>query len=163
MSDAEQAANRYVNGSKALWADIVAVAWVTKPEHLDRAAKVLSESAGVGKEALKRKMLAIHYKMKCDSPAVTVETITAAGQKAVMAGYVKGKRSERTEGLATLKWRVAPDLADEVKKEVWRIAQVLKLKTSDDFWSWLHSQMVTWDVLELRHSAGMVTRDDQTK
>lgn len=152
MTDAEQAANRYVNGSKALWADIVAVAWVTKPENLDRAAKVLSESAGVGKEALKRKMLAVHYAMRIDSSQM--ETVVSAGQKAILALYVKGKRSERTEGLATLKWRVAPDLAEAVHKEVWRIAKVLKLKTSDDFWSWLHSQMVTWTTEEILHSAG---------
>ena len=160
MTDAEQAANRYVNGSKAQWSDVVLLAAATKAENLDRAAKVLSEAAGVGKEGLKRKMLAIHYAIHAgNSPDACI----ALGQKAIIAQYVKGKRSERTEGLATLKWRVSPDLAEAVHREVWRIAQVLKLKTSDDFWSWLHSQMVTWNELELRHSAGMVTRDDETK
>ena len=150
-ADVSEIANRFVGGAKEQWAHLCRLAFSVKPLGIDRAAKVLSESAHVGAPTLKRKLLAIQYARQ---QGATLDQVILLGQTSVMGGYVNGKKSERTDEQVVLQWKVEPKLRDAVKKEVLRIAKALGFKTSDEFWLWMHAQMVQWTYEELKHSAG---------
>jgi len=151
MTELEQIGAGFVSNSRSQWAALVGLARKVSPAGRDDLARTLATAAGVGKSTLARKLRAIHEAMKA---GLNDDKLIEMGQSAVMAKFVKDKRAERTEDQVVLKWMIASDLRRAVQEEVWRVAQVLGLKTSDEFWSFLHSVMVAWTKEEILHLAG---------
>lgn len=151
MTELERIGEGFVTNSRSQWAALVGLARKVSPAGRDDLARTLATAAGVGKSTLRRKIEAIHEGMKA---GLTDDKLIEMGQSAVMGKFVKDKKAERTEDLVVLKWMVASDLKRAVQEEVWRIAQILGLKTSDEFWSFFHAVMVGWTKEEIEHLAG---------
>jgi len=151
VTELEQIGAGFVSNSRSQWSNLVHLARKVSPAGRDDLARTLATAAGVGKSTLARKLRAIHEAMKA---GLNDDKLIEMGQSAVMAKFVKDKRAERSDEQVVLKWLVAPDLKLVVQEEVWRIAQVLGLKTSDEFWEWMHSVMVGWSEAEILHFAG---------
>jgi hypothetical protein len=144
-------ATGYVAGANSQWGFLVDLACSLSPDRLDRAAQVLAKRTNVSKDSLKRKMEAIH---RAQAKGIEAEALKAIGQEKILSDYVKAKKSERVEGLATLSYRMAPDLKEAVQKQLVRVARVLKLTTSDQVFEFLNSVMQEWTPEEIRHAAG---------
>ena len=151
MTELEQIGAGFVSNSRSQWAHLVRLARTVSPAGRDDLARTLAHAAGVGKTTLARKLRAIHEAMKA---GLNDDKLIEMGQSAVMAKFVKDKRAERSEDQVVMKWMVASDLKYAVQEEVWRIAQILGLKTSDELWTFLHSVLVGWSTEEIKHLAG---------
>ena len=150
-TELESAATGFVNGSRSQWAELVRIARATLPRNLAQAAKVLAKQAGVGRKGVEVSLKAINRAM---AEGLADAQLIEMGREKVIGRYVQGKRSERVDGLVCLTWKIAPELRDDVQREVWRIAQVLGMRTSDQFWEFMLSQMSQWTTDEIRHAAG---------
>jgi hypothetical protein len=151
MSDLENAAAGFVNGSLSQWRDLVRMARNTLPQKVPQFASAIARGAGIGSQGVERSFRAIHY---ASSQGLDDAGIVLIGREATIRRYVAGKAAARTDKQVPMTWKVAPNLRDEVKAEVERIKGVLKLGTSDQFWEWWLSQVAPCTEDELRHSAG---------
>lgn len=151
MTELETIGAGFVTSSRSQWTTLVKLARKVSAAGRDNLASTLATAAGVGRSTLRRKLEAIHMAMKT---GLSDERLIEMGQKKVMADFVNGKRAARDDEQVILKWMVAPGLKYAVQEEVWRIAQILGLKTSDEWWSFFHSVMVSWTKEEILHLAG---------
>jgi hypothetical protein len=156
VTEIESAAIGFVNGSRSQWAELVRIARNTLPRNLSQTAKVIAKQAGIGRKGVETRLKAINRAM---AEGLGDAQLIEMGQEKVVGRYVQGKASERVDEQVPMTWKVEPRLREDVKAEVWRIAQVLGLRTSDQFWEFMLSQMTTWTKEEILHAAGALIDD----
>ena len=144
-------AQAFVNGKKSEWANLVPIAIALRPKQVDRAAERLAKLAGIGKSTVKRKIEAIRFK---NEQGWNEQAITAAGQAPTLASYVDGKTKARTLPLVSFPHRLTKPVRDDLQEQVLRIAKVLHLKTYDEVFCFIVSQIACATDEELLHAAG---------
>lgn len=153
----EALSNGYAAKAKEQWTELVHLATTISDRQVDNVAQTLSRATGTGKPGLKKKLEAIRWAYaKCKD----TEPIIRAGQEVVLSKYIKSKRAERVEGRAVIKWEIAPELRELVREQVLRVGRIAKLRTSDDFWNFMHAQMQGWDEEFIKHEAGLIHASD---
>jgi len=112
------------------------------------------DSSGAERTSLKRKIAAITW---CNAHAgMPFEEIVQFGQNKTLSHYAAAKKNGHNEKRRHLRWLVSKGLADAVERDVVaRIARVLEIETSEEFWLFLHSVFLDTTDAQLRHAAGM--------
>jgi hypothetical protein len=151
MTDPSQAAKQFISSKQGEWAALVTVAWVTKPNLADRAAKVLAEAANVGSKTLKRKIAAIHHARE---QGLSLEEITSRGQKKILEQFVKEKVKARTLPLVAFPHKLTPPVRDAFDASCRRVANLLGLKTWDEVIDWINAQIELATDEEILHGGG---------
>lgn len=148
MSDA---LNNLATTLRAEWLGMVNAAAEIGPDEIPQAATSLAYAAKTGADSVRRKLLAIHYVL---SQGLSVPVIVEMGQEAVVASYNRSRREDQLEEKVWLKWKVTGSLRDAMQLEQERISKVLHFVTAEQFFVWLHAQLVNTTDEELRHAAG---------
>ena len=151
MTDATETAQKFLASKKAEWSALVTVAWVTQPSMVERAAKVLAESAGIGHKTLKRKFVAIHY---ARAQGVSHDDIVARGQEKILKQFVTEKVKARSAPLVNFPHRLTPEVRDAVQNLCFRVSKVLGLKTYDEAFEFITACFLDLSDEELLHLGG---------
>ena len=151
MTDATETAQKFLASKKAEWSALVTVAWVTQPSMVERAAKVLAESAGIGHKTLKRKFVAIHY---ARAQGVSHDDIVARGQEKTLKMWVTEKVKARSAPLVPFPHKLTPAVRDAFDENCRRVAKVLHLKTWDEVVQWINAQIELASDDEILHGGG---------
>ena len=146
----DSALDRYNAAHKEQWAALVDAA-----RHFGEATVHAIEMP-----AVKHKITAIRWAMM---DGWTAEVILEKGQSAVLSAYAKAKRNGH-EKEKVLRWRVPASLADAIQSDnaspdaeealVSRLARVLGISTSEEFWLYLHAHFGGMSDEQIRHDGG---------
>jgi hypothetical protein len=144
-------ANKFVDSAKDQWGALVRLAILTPANNRKQTAYTLASASKVGKTNLENKLKAIHLAL---AAGVTVSELIERGQRWTIEKYVIDKKNGRQDAQVSLRWMVAPELRDTAHEATKRLMDILHMRTSDELWMYLVSQMVSWTVDEILHSAG---------
>jgi len=151
MADATESAQKFLTSKKEEWRNLCQIAWVTQPSMVERAAKVLAESAGIGHKTLKRKFVAIHY---ARAQGVSHDDIVARGQEKILKQFVTEKVKARSAPLVAFPHKLTPAVRDAFDENCRRVAKVLHLKTWDEVVQWINAQIELASDEEILHGGG---------
>jgi hypothetical protein len=147
-----EAANIFAASARHNWAELVRVTRQVHPDHIEKSAKALAASAGVGAPGIREKMQAIRWLL---DNGRSEDYIIGAGQHQTIHEYREAKKEKRLDPQVTMSWRITPDLRYHVQCQVIRIANLLGIKDSETFWMFMHAEMSSWTPEQIRHSAGI--------
>lgn len=157
MADLATSANAWIATKKAEWDYLVDTAIALHPKQIDRAASRLASRANVGAPTMRKKIEAIRFKAQ---QGWDVETIKREGQEATISAFVKSKVKARTEPLVNFPHRLTPPVRDALKSNCLRLAKLLGLKTWDEVFQYINSQIELASDLDHLHAAGLLPLRD---
>ena len=167
MTDAALFAERLVVSTKAAWGDLVYLTIKAGEENgdlrqvADTIASTLVSWTPSENGQRKTKFLMIRttadrllHKMKCIAAlvneGVSAEDIVAMGQHAVISKYQRDRIAREKEKRVEMRSRIPGSLRDVCQEEIRRIREEMGFATSEEFWSWQHSEWTKWTPERLR-------------
>lgn len=139
------------NDIRSEWQHLVDLALSVDKTLIDPVARGLASASKIGPDSIRRKLESIQYAQSLGHPP---EDIKAFGQERVLGEYIKSKRVKTYSDSTVMKWSVPGSLRELVQQDVRRIMDVLGLYTSEEFFDWLHAQLVDLTDDQIRQSAG---------
>jgi hypothetical protein len=150
------ARERFASSAKEQWTAIVTLCFSgADPETLAR-------ETSVNLAVLRQKFSAINYARESGWQEAA---IVALGQNGTLRAYAAAKKNGHREPEKVLRWRVSRRLAEAVMSSevsedqeeplVSRLVRVAKLRTSEQFWEFIHSWFALVPDEEIAHHAGI--------
>jgi len=150
------AKEQFASSAKEQWSAIVTLAFSgADPETVAR-------EASVNAAVLRQKFQAIKYARES---GWAEQAIVALGQNGTLKAHAAAKKNGHKEPDRVLRWRVSRRLADAIMSSetsedqeeplVTRLVRIAKLRTSEDFWLFMHSYFALVSDEEIQHHAGI--------
>lgn len=167
---AETTRDRYVSSSHELWKALVNFSFLCPPDQLEEEITALAKRTKATPSSIKRKVEAIRY---CKNTGMSSREVIEAGQSSTLSKYRNRNGHEEHESQTFIRWRVSvglaraikpdPDKPEEVESLQSRFIRVLKIKTHEELWEFIHADYANISDEELYNRGGMGHRHDKQR